>query len=363
MSLAFQVACCCTEAGDKVLQLQADGVQLDHLDDRTLWRVLFQNGILTVTLARHYWVIDALDECSDAPTFLDWILSKSNELPFLRIFVTSRDTSELDRALSHIGPRPVHLFPLSVADTLPDIRHLVEQRIQALPVVVDQDKARMAETIVNKSQGSFLWTTLILNELLSCHSKNEVTKVLEEVPRDIESLYKRILDSMASIRRGTELAKAILMWVACAIHPLTVSELSEALGLDTGDSFPQFETSITTLCDQLVAVDKFQRVHVVHETVGELLLDKAFESEFLVDEIKAHTRLAKVCLTYLVNDEMKPPRTYRRRFSTDLTPKTTRLCSICPHSILIPSFKSEPTFFADIAIPSPTLQNKCPYLD
>jgi len=44
-SLAYQMACSSTEAGDAILELRDDGVRLDHVDDRTLWRILFLSGI------------------------------------------------------------------------------------------------------------------------------------------------------------------------------------------------------------------------------------------------------------------------------------------------------------------------------
>lgn len=48
-SLAFQMAISDPEAFDAVLALQADGISLDHVDDRTLWRILFVQGIFQTT--------------------------------------------------------------------------------------------------------------------------------------------------------------------------------------------------------------------------------------------------------------------------------------------------------------------------
>ncbi|RYP26391.1 hypothetical protein DL767_008053 [Monosporascus sp. MG133] len=317
-SLAFQMASSNTEAGDAILEMQADGIRLDHVDDRTLWRILFLSGIFQAAMTRHYWVIDALDECSSSPALFDVILSNIDESVPLRILITSRDTADLDQSFSGILSHPVQSLSISTADTLPDLRLLIERRTQVLGVVGPEDRAPLAEKILGKSKGSFLWTILVLKELLCCHSKKEINQILEDVPRGMESLYKRTLDSMSQAARAMKLTKAILMWTTCAVQPMTTNELNGALGLDIEDSFPRLEESIAALCGQLVVVDKFGRVQMVHETAREFLLSEGLDSEFSIDKSQAHTRMAQVCLAYFVGEEMKPPRTSRRRSSANM---------------------------------------------
>ncbi|RYP42779.1 hypothetical protein DL768_010231 [Monosporascus sp. mg162] len=317
-SLAFQMASSNTEAGDAILEMQADGIRLDRVDDRTLWRILFLSGIFQATVTRHYWVIDALDECSSSPVLFDAILSNIDESVPLRILITSRDTADLDRSFSGIPSHLVQSLSITTADTLPDLRLLIEKRTQILGVVGPEDRAPLAEKILGKSKGSFLWTILVLKELLCCHSKKEINQILEDVPRGMESLYKRTLDSMSQAARAMKLVKAILMWTTCAVRPMTTNELNGALGLDIEDEFPRLEESIAALCGQLVVVDKFGRVQMVHETAREFLLSEGLDSEFSIDKSQAHTRMAQVCLAYLVGEEMKPPRTSRRRSSANM---------------------------------------------
>lgn len=316
--LAFQMATSNVEASDAILKLQADGICLDGADERTLWRILFLSGIFQATMTRNYWVIDALDECHNPPALLNAIISNMDESIPLRILVTSRDTVELDQGFSAIPPSLVQSLPMSITDTKSDLGLLIERRTQALGVAGPNDRGKLAEKILDKSKGSFLWTILVLEELIRCHSRKEIDQILEDVPRGMGSLYKRTLDYMSQVTRGKELAKTILMWAACAVRPLTISELDGALTLDIHDSFPNLEESITALCGQLVVVDKYGRVNMVHETAREFLVAGGLESEFSIEKTKAHTRMAEVCLSYLVGEEMKPPRTRRRRSSANL---------------------------------------------
>ncbi|PCD29344.1 hypothetical protein AU210_011882 [Fusarium oxysporum f. sp. radicis-cucumerinum] len=316
--LAFQMAALNAEASDTILKMQADGISFDGVDERTLWRILFLSGIFRVPMARQYWVIDALDECSNPLVLLKAILPTMDESIPLRILVTSRDTVELDQGFSAIPPNMVQILPVSIMDTQSDLRLLIESRSQALAIARPKDRSALAETILDKSRGSFLWTILVIEELQRCHSRKEIHQILEDVPRGMKSLYKRTLDYMSQVSRGKELAKTILVWAACAVRPMTIGELDGALTLDIHDSFPNLEESIATLCGQLVIVDKQGRVNMVHETAREFLVSGGLESEFSIDVTQAHTRMAEVCLSYLVGDEMKPPRNRRRRSSANL---------------------------------------------
>ncbi|KAL3470521.1 WD40-repeat-containing domain protein [Aspergillus californicus] len=322
-SLAFQMASSNAEASDAILKMQADDVCLDRVDERTLWRILFLSGIFQAKMARHYWVIDALDECLNPRNFFNAILSNLDGSIPLRILVTGRDTVDLNQGFAAVPASLIQSLPVLTTDTESDIRLLVERRTQALTVLGPDHRGTLAENILDKSKGSFLWTILVLEELLGCHSRKEIHQVLEDVPRGMKSLYKRTLDCMSQATRGKELAKTILMWAVCAVRPMTISELNGALILDIHDSFPRLEESIAALCGQLVVVDKNGRVKLVHESAREFLVGGGLESEFSIDQTKAHTRMAEVCLNYLAGEEMKPPRNNRRRSSATLA--ATRL--------------------------------------
>src|SRR5882757_4174166 len=98
-----------------------------------------------------------------------------------------------------------------------------------------------------------------------------MNRVLDEVPRDMERLYQRILHAMSQAARGKELAKGVLTWITCAMRPLTLSELNGALEIDLKDNFPGLKECIIAACGQLVTIDKFSKVQLVHETIREFL--------------------------------------------------------------------------------------------
>ncbi|KAJ9143353.1 GPI inositol-deacylase [Pleurostoma richardsiae] len=326
-SLAFQMASTNTEVRKAILQMRADEIRLDNVEERALWRVLFLSGIFETTTTRHFWVIDALDECSNPSFLLNSALSRRDGFSPLRVLITGRDTTDLHHGFLALPPALVQTLSVSVADTLPDLRLMIESRFQTFGVVGLEDRATLVETILDRSEGSFLWTTLLLKELKSCHSKKEIYQVLGDVPGDMKPLYKRTLDSMSQAIRGKVLAKAVLLWVACAVRPMTTGELNSALSLDIQDTFPMLEESIAVLCGQLVVVDTLGKVQMVHETAREFLLSDQLDSEFAIDRTKAHTRMAQTCLTYLIGKEMKPPRTTRRQSLANMQMKRSEFAT------------------------------------
>lgn len=326
-SLAFQMACINTRIREMFVDMEKNGSNFDHDNERNIWRTLFLGGIFQTGISKHYWVIDALDECTDFTSLFDPMLVKLDDSIPLRIFITSRQTSKLEKHFLGVGAHRVHHETILIADTLPDIKLLVRAKADSVLLKDDEDRAALVETVLGKSEGSFLWTVLVLDELSNSYGEEEINQALEEMPRDMEPLYQRTLESMTHATGGRKLAKAILTWTTCATRPLTLKELEGALKIDVKDTFPKLEESILALCGHLVTVDKFGKVQLVHGTAREFLLNDRLDSEFAINKREAHTRIARTCLTYLTGEEMKPPRTSRRGSAINVAGKRAEFSS------------------------------------
>ena len=259
-----------------------------------------------LTFRRHYWVIDALDECSAAERrnydILFSMLSKIDDRISLKIFMTSRPSSELERLLS---PLPVISEQITVEDSQHDIRLYVNSNADGLPVEDEETRQELIEKIVDKSSGCFLWTVLVMQQLQDVYSLEETEQVLEEVPQEMERLYYRNLCIMSGNSRTKRLAMTVLRWAVCATRPLSLNELKDAIKLDIDDTVTRdLGGSISSLCGQLVYVDKNSLLQVVHQTARAFLLDPALDSEFRVDSPAANLQLGQACLKYLTSDEM-----------------------------------------------------------
>lgn len=310
--LAFQMAQNDHSVLDQVSAMQEQDEYLNDANDASLWRRLFVNCILQAQFSQHFWVIDGMDECMNYAPFLESMLAKLDRKVALKILITSRDTPDLCKCFMSLDGHCVATERISSADTLRDINILVEEKSRCFNVESEKHRTSLVQKVIDKAQGSFLWTALVLGEISNAYSKEEIDSILQEMPPGMEDLYYRILQSMSRLSRGKRLAKAILTWTACATRPLLLAELDGAIRIQLKEDITRLDETITTLCGQLVTVDKSGRVQMVHETAREFLLSQGVGSEFCVRSIDAHTQLAKTCLTYLTSDEMKPPRTTRR---------------------------------------------------
>lgn len=254
-------------------------------------------------MIRAYWVIDALDECSAAEKRnydnLFSMLSKIEESTPLKIFVTSRFSADLERLFA---PLPVVHGQITMEDTQHDIRMYVETHSEDLP---EETRETLVQRIVEKSSGCFLWTVLVMQQLQDVYSLEETERVLDEIPEEMEPLYERNIGIMSNNNRTKRLAMTILRWVVCAMRPLTVDELKEAIKLDINDTVTRdLEKSISSLCGQLVYVDRHSRVLIVHETARAFLIQSELSLDFRIDAPAVHLQLGLVCLKYLSGDEM-----------------------------------------------------------
>lgn len=244
--------------------------------------------------------------------FFDSMLAKINPSLSLRILITSRYTIEIEKLFGGLDSKSFVSEQISPSDTIADMKRVADIKSKSLIVKNDTHRHALVEQVLLKSQGSFLWTVLVLNELSCTYSEETISEVLAEVPREMEALYGRMLRQMSQSTRGKSLIRAILDWATCAIRPLSLGEFEGALRLDTHDNFVKLDETIAALRGQLVIVDKLGRVQMVHETAREFLLSDDLKSEFSIQPTQAHTRIARTCLAYLSGEEMKPPRTTRR---------------------------------------------------
>jgi hypothetical protein len=156
------------------------------------------------------------------------MLLKIPEGANLRIFVTSREKIEL-KGIPLSPSLNIKSEEILVEDTRSDIKLYFDANFDQLPVSDQQTRQELMALILEKSEGCFLWVSLVLRELRMVHTISDVQEVLAAVPTDMGVLYSRILDTLSETRRGEELVKSVLRWTVCSARPLKTDELSHAL--------------------------------------------------------------------------------------------------------------------------------------
>ncbi|KAH6622737.1 hypothetical protein F5144DRAFT_605284 [Chaetomium tenue] len=309
LSMALQMAESNFQVRHTFLAMMEEGETIDsHSDHIMVWNNIFLGRIFKMALSQpQYWVIDALDECQARllSTLMSMFSRIEPNVP-LRIFITSRPSGHVERLLNQEKIARVEMHT-GQAESLRDIDGFVRSRLS--PTIIadfNEEEGDLVAEIIDKSNGIFLWASLIMTRLDEAHSIEAMRKTLDQVPTEMSGMYSGILQTIIE-SPNADLAHCVLKWVVCARKPLTTEELREVVRLDinqtlrTADRFSQ-------ICGNLITVDN-NYVQVMHQTVKEFLTGE--QSDYYIPRSWSHARIAELCLQHLNGRNFNPPRTRR----------------------------------------------------
>lgn len=313
-SLAWQMARMNLDIRQELLAMAEQGHYVDKADEGSIWRNVFAARILKLEWRQPcYWIIDALDECLNYQALFPF-LSKVEKRQPLRIFITSRPVLAIDRLFTQDKLDRI-AETISIRELLEDIRLYLQANAEFLPAEDEDERDRLLNRILNRSNGNFLWTCLVLQELTDTLSVQQAYGVLDSVPNGMDELYSRILEALTNNPRNKDIAKAILKWTVCSSRPLTIEELKEALMLDIKVTLPRLELTLGSVTGNLIYVDNDNKAQLAHQTVRSFLTrDRSHgnrDNDFTIVRSRDHLSISRVCLDYLRGSELKVPR-YRR---------------------------------------------------
>jgi ankyrin repeat protein len=184
----------------------------------------------------------------------------------------------------------------------------------------------------------FRWVFCQLNSLKTCRKESTLREKLEQLPKDLDETYDRILQSIIEEDAGE--AFAALQWLAYSERPLYLDELAEAVvlgpdkcSLNNRDRLLD-PYEVLDICSSLVVlgngdmqdtdedddqnknsneedekVQSRETVSFAHFSVKEYLISgrigKGPASSFSVSASAAHAFIGQTCLSYLLNFDKK----------------------------------------------------------
>lgn len=319
-SLAFQMAASSSQVRRALLAMAHGNGRVSKEDHVRIWNDVFVRRLLRLDFARpQVWVIDALDECSHSGlASLMQMLSTIDGTARLQTFVTSRPGGLIERALRQ-DKAPVLEVQIDAENSLRDIQLFVESKWP------HPENTHLISDVLSKTNGLFLWASLIMARLEEAYSIEDVEEVLRHVPSEMTGFYSRIIESLAA-SQSAQIALCILKWVVCSPRPMTTDEIKEALKADINKTMVAIDRQLEALCGHLVGVDKrTSRVQIIHQTVSAYLTrhpqggdtgdPESLPSTLRIDLPEAHGRAAEICLRQLVGQDFVPPKTPKRALS------------------------------------------------
>lgn len=310
---------------------------LDSVAVDELWSLLIK---ALCNLPRVYCIADALDEMSlGNDIFIEQLVRLGQVKPAtVKVFMTSRPVPRIERILKTKSVLQITLGQRLVDR---DVAVYIEHRLAKVEAPKDVRKD-IQQTLISKSQGLFLYTKLMMDDLLAnstvCISQPASLKdALEKLPNGLAAMYTRMLRDH-SVLSGVpqSLQLTILQWVTHSARPLRLLEIAAMVDLlgkqpNSGASMEPFDRPrntkniIRTVCGPLLEILDDETVSIIHHSFTEYLTNNEVENDQLsfpsivcatahrdspadkdqlsipsIECATTHRDLAIMCLKYLV---------------------------------------------------------------
>ena len=260
-----------------------------------LWKILL--SLLQDRIRKGiFLVLDGLDECGESTKSIliqsivglykslaqPWDPPRKGkrqgtvrELPFLKLFITSRPDNPIKAAFKDIprlrGENEIEAISL-------DVNLVVGYSLEELSIPAYL-KSSVQTKLINGADRTHLWTSLILNllkdALINAVSESDIQSILNS--RDIYDLYNHMLQRSSNPVQ----ARLLLQILLAAARPLTLDEMNIALSITSSHQTlasvmselkHPAENYIFSLCGHFIRVIRSE-VYLVHQTAKELLVD------------------------------------------------------------------------------------------
>lgn len=243
-------------------------------------------------------IIDGLDEAtSNGRNALASLIRDhwSDTPPWLRLLVTSRPEAETVASLAAFAP---YTLDVQAEENLSDIGAFLEREMTSRGI--DPGRA-LVEAVVSRSQGVFLYATVILDELAAGTLSAED---LDAFPAGLSSYYQRFFGRKLSDLEAYRASLRPVLETICAQRgPLPLHVLSRATGLDEvtlrertdalGSLFPLFVTGRRPSAEDTIS--PFHRSIRDWLTSWDERTGFSRAGPYAIDVADGERRLAEVC--------------------------------------------------------------------
>ncbi|KAM0689613.1 hypothetical protein Q7P36_010484 [Cladosporium allicinum] len=290
----------------------------------TLW-MAFTTICRDPRVARLAFILDGLDECD--PESRDWLASKirglvtgldvqNNHPP--KIIIVSRGISCLE-VCSKLRLDPDHDGKIGE-----DVQRFVSARVQGLWTSHGFDenlRQHVRSTLLERSEGSFLWVGFAIAELLKKQTVLEIEQCLDDLPVGLTAFYGRMLRQITA--RDTEKIAKLLQWTTMSARPLSLTELAAAIPCKATRfcSAEEVVRDLVTSCQPFLAIsskaitelennsshdklerpkiDEEQTVTLVHQSARDFLNQPEMPANFRFRSEEVHFEIAWRCMNLI----------------------------------------------------------------
>ena len=260
----------------------------EHLfKDVNAWVALskiFANILQDSSLGGAYLVVDALDECDkkDLPKLLDFIVQNSSSSSRVKWLVSSRNELDIEQKLLSDRSRARLSLELNAEYVSQAIDAYIRHRVPELSSIRNDEElqALVRDAMRRKANGTFLWVSLVVQELKAAESW-EVEQIVDEMPTGLKEVYDRMFKQIQQLKRESpELCRLLLSTATTAYRPLRLEELGILSGLPKQIlDKPQSVERIVLLCGSFLTI-RGGIVYFIHQSAKDFLSNDASRDIF-----------------------------------------------------------------------------------
>ena len=290
-----------------------------------LWRI-FSCILNDPEAGEVYCLIDALDECEKEsrrkflPYLTELFRSQQSKKIAFKFIITSRRENDIEKSLSAACPA-IRNLQVDSGRVNDDLSKFINVRVDELSATNEYNPAQkemIKSALIEKAGGTFLYVSLVLQDLAKAETFEEVMPTLQDLPSDLNDVYDRILGKIEPKRQKT--AISVLCWVTGARRPLTVDELAMARAIGSGErkeNTMPLKDRVDELkdgfkcCRPLISVDaNNSTVNLVHQSAKDYLLGTYLQGKRNLSQYHTITEstnlfIFQTCWTYLSLEEFK----------------------------------------------------------
>ncbi|KAL4766705.1 WD40-repeat-containing domain protein [Aspergillus nidulans var. acristatus] len=249
---------------------------------------IFENMIHDSTQATIYLLADALDECETGLSDLLKLIVKTKSISAVQVkwIVSSRNRMDIEQELE-IGDGKTKLSLELNANQISDAHN---------GILLEQVK----EKLLQKSDGTFLWVALVVEEMRKCWCSAAMVELLERTPQGLIPLYDRMLQQIQLFKgQDRELCILVLSIVTLGYRPLHLHELCLVAGLHKQPYSLDDLKDIAGMCGSFLTI-RDDYVYLIHQSAKDYLGDaKVLAAIFLSGSSVIHERMFRESLQSL----------------------------------------------------------------
>ncbi|EGX46242.1 hypothetical protein AOL_s00110g66 [Orbilia oligospora ATCC 24927] len=223
-----------------------------------------------------YFLVDALDECTDGLTELLNFVSRSLMLPEsskIKWFLTSRNRPDIEERLDS----KAFLRRISLEENNTQITAAVNDYINEKITHLSKSKRYSAEVfdqiqkiLQERAGNTFLWIHLACKELARVKASQAIS-TLQKIPSGLQEFYQEMLNNIerTNTEEDTGLCRQLLSAVTLAVRPLSLSEMAIITGLPPEMNEYDMEVQVKQCGSFLIVQEK--TVLFVHQSAKDFL--------------------------------------------------------------------------------------------